>query len=80
MLDLANDCRGNDTKSLATHPASTTHSQLSEAEYAAAGISAEMVRISVGIEDITDIIADVEQALTQSQSAWSPALSHLTRA
>ena len=69
MLDLANDCRGNDTKSLATHPASTTHSQLSEAEYAAAGISAEMVRISVGIEDITDIIADVEQALTQSQSA-----------
>lgn len=58
-----------DTKSLATHPASTTHSQLSETEYAAAGISAEMVRISVGIEDIADIIADVEQALAQSQSA-----------
>ncbi|MGI1677955.1 MAG: aminotransferase class I/II-fold pyridoxal phosphate-dependent enzyme [Cellvibrionaceae bacterium] len=52
-----------DAKSLACHPASTTHRQLNEEELAAAGVSADLVRISVGIENITDIIADVEQAL-----------------
>lgn len=52
-----------DTKSLACHPASTTHRQLSEEELAKAGVSADLVRISVGIEHIDDIIADVSQAL-----------------
>ena len=51
-----------DAKSLATHPASTTHRQLSEEELATAGVSQDMVRISCGIEHIDDIIADVEQA------------------
>lgn len=52
-----------DAKSLACHPASTTHRQLSPEELAAAGVSVDMVRISVGIEHIDDIIADLEQAL-----------------
>jgi O-acetylhomoserine (thiol)-lyase len=52
-----------DAKSLACHPASTTHRQLNNKELAAAGVSEDLVRISVGIENIDDIIADVEQAL-----------------
>ena len=52
-----------DAKSLACHPASTTHRQLNEEELATAGVSADLVRISVGIENIEDIIADVSQAL-----------------
>ena len=52
-----------DAKSLACHPASTTHRQLNPEELKAAGVSTDMVRISVGIEHIDDIIADVEQAL-----------------
>ncbi|MFT4650240.1 MAG: O-acetylhomoserine (thiol)-lyase, partial [Flavobacteriales bacterium] len=48
---------------LACHPASTTHRQLDETELAAAGVSTDLVRISVGIENIDDIIADVSQAL-----------------
>lgn len=52
-----------DAKSLATHPASTTHRKLNEEELALAGVTPDMVRISVGIEHIDDIIADVEQAL-----------------
>ena len=52
-----------DAKSLACHPASTTHRQLNEQELAAAGVSSDLVRISVGIENIDDIIADVSQAL-----------------
>ena len=52
-----------DAKSLACHPASTTHRQLNEEELATAGVSADLVRISVGIENIADIIADVSQAL-----------------
>lgn len=55
-----------DAKSLACHPASTTHRQLNEEELAAAGVSADLVRISVGIEHIDDIIADVSQALDQA--------------
>jgi len=56
-----------DSKTLVIHPASTTHQQLTEAEQSAAGISADYVRVSVGIEDIDDIIADFEQALSCSQ-------------
>ncbi|MFD2176905.1 O-acetylhomoserine aminocarboxypropyltransferase/cysteine synthase family protein [Veronia pacifica] len=52
-----------DAKSLACHPASTTHRQLTLDEQAQAGVSPEMIRISVGIEHIDDIIADIEQAL-----------------
>lgn len=54
-----------DAKSLACHPASTTHRQLNDKELAAAGVSKDMVRISVGIENIDDIINDIEQALDQ---------------
>ncbi|ERB65164.1 O-acetylhomoserine aminocarboxypropyltransferase [Vibrio coralliilyticus OCN008] len=53
-----------DAKSLACHPASTTHRQLSEAEQSQAGVSPEMIRLSVGIEHIDDILADLEQALS----------------
>ena len=56
-----------DAKSLACHPASTTHRQLSPEELALAGVSEDMVRISVGIEHIDDIISDVEQALEASK-------------
>lgn len=52
-----------DAKSLACHPASTTHRQLNEEELASAGVSEEMVRLSIGIEHIDDILADIEQAL-----------------
>ena len=52
-----------DAKSLIIHPASTTHSQLSEEELAAAGIKPEAVRLSVGIENIDDLISDLAQAL-----------------
>ncbi|ODP98516.1 O-acetylhomoserine aminocarboxypropyltransferase/cysteine synthase family protein [Salinivibrio sp. DV] len=53
-----------DAKSLACHPASTTHRQLNEQEQAAAGVTPEMIRLCVGIEHIDDIIADLEQALS----------------
>ena len=53
-----------DAKSLATHPASTTHRQLNPAELAKAGVSEDMVRLSVGIEHVDDLLADLEQALT----------------
>ncbi|RNF52193.1 aminotransferase class I/II-fold pyridoxal phosphate-dependent enzyme [Marinomonas hwangdonensis] len=52
-----------DAKSLACHPASTTHRQLNDEELAKAGVSRDLVRISVGIENIDDIIADISQAL-----------------
>jgi O-acetylhomoserine (thiol)-lyase len=52
-----------DAKSLACHPASTTHRQLNAEELASAGVSDEMVRLSIGIEHIDDILADIEQAL-----------------
>jgi len=52
-----------DAKSLAIHPASTTHSQLSEEQQKSGGITPDLLRLSVGIESIDDIIADIEQAL-----------------
>jgi O-acetylhomoserine (thiol)-lyase len=55
-----------DAKSLATHPASTTHRQLDAAELAKAGVREDMVRLSVGIEHIDDLIADLEQALASA--------------
>ncbi|WP_269901322.1 bifunctional O-acetylhomoserine aminocarboxypropyltransferase/cysteine synthase [Paenalcaligenes faecalis] len=56
-----------DTKSLACHPATTTHRQLNEAELKQAGVSADMVRLSLGIEHIDDILADLTQALDASK-------------
>ena len=56
-----------DAKSLACHPASTTHRQLEGEELAAAGVSEDMVRLSVGIEHIDDILADIEQALAAAK-------------
>ena len=52
-----------DVKSLAAHPASTTHRQLSETELESAGVTPDMIRLCIGIEDIEDIIADLDQAL-----------------
>jgi O-acetylhomoserine (thiol)-lyase len=54
-----------DAKSLAIHPATTTHSQLSAEQQAAGGITPELVRLSVGIEHIDDILADIDQALAK---------------
>jgi O-acetylhomoserine (thiol)-lyase len=54
-----------DAKSLVIHPASTTHEQLNEAEQKAAGVTPDFIRLSVGIEDIEDILADLDQALNQ---------------
>ena len=51
-----------DAKSLACHPASTTHRQLNAEELARAGVSDDMVRLSIGIEHIDDILADLDQA------------------
>jgi O-acetylhomoserine (thiol)-lyase len=56
-----------DAKSLAIHNASTTHSQLSEEELAAAGVAPDAVRLSVGIEHIDDLLADLDQALTRAR-------------
>jgi O-acetylhomoserine (thiol)-lyase len=52
-----------DTRSLVIHPASTTHRQLQDDERVAAGAGPDVVRLSIGIEDVDDIIADLEQAL-----------------
>jgi len=53
-----------DTRSLIIHPASTTHKQLSDEQKAAAGAGPDVVRLSIGLEDVADIIADLERALT----------------
>ena len=55
-----------DAKTLVIHPASTTHSQLTPEEQASTGVTPEYVRVSVGIEDAADIIADLDQALKAS--------------
>jgi O-acetylhomoserine (thiol)-lyase len=57
-----------DAKTLVIHPATTTHQQLSPEEQASAGVTPDFVRVSVGIEDVEDIIADLDQALKASQA------------
>ena len=57
-----------DARSLVIHPASTTHQQLNAEQQAAAGVEPDMIRLSVGIEDLEDILWDIDQALTASQS------------
>ena len=56
-----------DAKTLVIHPASTTHRQLSEEDQLKAGISPDMIRLSIGIEDIDDILWDIDQALTKAK-------------
>jgi len=56
-----------DAKTLVIHPSSTTHSQLTPEEQASTGVTPEYVRLSIGIEDVEDIIADIDQALAASQ-------------
>lgn len=58
-----------DARSLIIHPASTTHSQLSADELKVAGVSEELIRLSIGLENVEDIIADLEQAIAKSQQA-----------
>jgi O-acetylhomoserine (thiol)-lyase len=61
-----------DAKSLAIHPASTTHAQLSVEEQATTGVTPELVRLSVGIEDIRDILADLDQAIKAANGHSAP--------
>ncbi|HEY3423810.1 MAG TPA: O-acetylhomoserine aminocarboxypropyltransferase/cysteine synthase [Negativicutes bacterium] len=56
-----------DAKSLVIHPASTTHQQLSEEEQAASGVTSDFIRLSIGLENVDDIMADIQQALEISQ-------------
>ena len=58
-----------DAKTLACHPASTTHRQMSAEEQRNAGVRPEMIRLSIGIEHVNDIIEDIDQALAATQSA-----------
>jgi O-acetylhomoserine (thiol)-lyase len=62
-----------DAKTLVIHPASTTHQQMSAAQLAAAGIGEDMIRLSVGLEDAEDIVADLAQALRAAQKAMPKA-------
>ena len=64
-----------DARSLAIHPATTTHSQLTEEELLAAGVTPGYVRLSIGIEHPDDIIADLDQALKASSAAKLKAVS-----
>ena len=64
-----------DARSLAIHPATTTHSQLNEEELLAAGVTPGYVRLSIGIEHSDDIIADLKQALDESGSPKLKAVS-----
>jgi O-succinylhomoserine sulfhydrylase len=63
---LSHSANLGDTRSIATHPASTTHSKLTEAERLAVGITPGLIRVSVGLEDIKDIIDDIDQAIRNS--------------
>ena len=64
LLYLANI---GDAKTLVIHPASTTHQQLNEEERLATGVTDDYIRLSVGLEDVEDLKADIEQALAKSQ-------------
>jgi O-acetylhomoserine (thiol)-lyase len=64
-----------DAKSLACHPASTTHRQMTAEEQRGAGVAPEMIRISVGIEHIDDIIGDLDQALEATELAATPSVA-----
>ena len=58
-----------DARTLVIHPASTTHQQLSDDELEAAGVTGDMVRLSIGVEDLDDILYDLDQALAASEAS-----------
>ena len=58
-----------DVRSLAIHPASTTHSQLTEAEQVSAGVTPDLVRLCIGIESVDDILADLELGFAAAKGA-----------
>jgi O-acetylhomoserine (thiol)-lyase len=62
-----------DAKSLIIHPASTTHQQMSDEEQIRSGVTPDLIRLSIGLEHVDDIIADLEQALAASQAPGSSA-------
>jgi O-acetylhomoserine (thiol)-lyase len=62
-----------DTRTLVIHPASTTHRQLTADQLAAAGVDADLIRVSVGLEDLDDILWDVDRALSAAAKAGPPA-------
>ena len=62
LADISNNL--GDTKSLVTHPATTTHQRIGNEVRTRLGITDSMVRISIGLEDVSDLISDIEQALT----------------
>ena len=64
-----------DARSLAIHPASTTHSQLNDTELAASGVTQSYVRLCIGLEHIDDIIEDLDQALNKSSKGTLKAVS-----
>jgi O-acetylhomoserine (thiol)-lyase len=66
-----------DSKSLVIHPASTTHSQLTVEEQAATGVVPELVRLSIGIEDVRDIVTDLDQAIAAANGAGVQAEAEL---
>ena len=73
-LDLfANVANIGDVRSLAIHPASTTHAQLSESELQLQGISSGTVRLSIGLEDVKDILADIDRGLAAAAQAGTTA-------
>ncbi len=55
-----------DVRSLAIHPASTTHQQLTKEEQLASGVTEDMIRLSIGLEDVIDLIEDINQSLTKA--------------
>ena len=67
MQGLSHLANVGDAKSLIIHPASTKHRQLDENEQRAAGVSPEMIRLSIGLESLDDILWDLDQALATSQ-------------
>lgn len=67
LVMLSHTANLGDTRTIATHPASTTHSKLTEEERAAVGITPGLIRVSVGLEDVGDVIADIEQAINASK-------------
>lgn len=60
-----------DAKSLVIHPASTTHQQLTPEEQESTGVTPDLVRLSIGLEDVEDIIADIDQALEKVSAKFS---------
>lgn len=60
-----------DARSLIIHPASTTHQQLSAEELKIAGVGEELIRLSIGLENVDDIIADLDQALAKAEAEFS---------